>query len=64
MQARKYARNDLEKKMIDDYMLSFKTGSLYDHKNSQRDWIKDKIPPVEANLGWVEHYLDPENKRA
>lgn len=45
-------------------MRSFRTGSIEDHKNSQRDWIKNKIPGVETNMGWIEHYKDPSNQRA
>ena len=63
-EAKKYARNDFEKQMIDNYILSFNTGNIEDHKNSQRDWIKDKIPEVETNMGWIEHYTDPSNQRA
>jgi len=50
--------------MIDNYILSFNTGNIENHKNSQRDWIKDKIPEVETNMGWIEHYTDPSNQRA
>lgn len=34
------------------------------HKDSQRAWIKDKGPIVESNMGWIESYIDPTNKRA
>jgi dipeptidyl-peptidase III len=50
--------------MIENQIKSYTTGSIEDHKNSQRDWIKDKIPEVEANMGWTEKYLDPTNLRA
>jgi dipeptidyl-peptidase-3 len=47
--------------MIDNYIKSFRTGSIEDHKNSQRDWIENEIPEVESNLGWTEHYADLSN---
>jgi len=50
--------------MINLYIHHFLTGSMEDHKDSQRAWIKDKSPAVESNIGWIEHYVDPENLRA
>jgi dipeptidyl-peptidase-3 len=50
--------------MIGDYIEHFRTGSIGAHKESQRKWVKDKGPVVETNIGWVESYVDPENKRA
>lgn len=50
--------------MIENYIKTFTTGNIEDHKNSQRNWIKDKIPEVESNMGWTEKYTDPENQRA
>ena len=47
--------------MLENQIKSYTTGSIEDHKNSQRDWIKDKIPEVESNMGWTEKYLDPTN---
>lgn len=62
--AKHYAENDTEKQMIDDYIKHFLTGSIDDHKNSQRKWIQNKGPVVETNMGWIETYIDPENIRA
>ena len=50
--------------MLLEYIKSFESGSINDHKNSQRAWIKDKSPVVESNIGWIEHYVDPQNMRA
>jgi len=50
--------------MIQDYIKHFKSGNISEHKESQKHWIKDKGPVVETNLGWIEHYVDPENTRA
>lgn len=60
----KYADNENQVNMLKNYMKHFKSGSIPEHKDSQRDWIKDKAPAVETNIGWIENYVDPENKRA
>lgn len=62
--AQEFAANEHESEMIRKYIAHFESGDINDHKDSQRDWIKDKGPVVESNLGWIEHYVDPENMRA
>lgn len=62
--AKAYAANDLQVEMLDCYIRHFQSGSIEEHKESQRKWIKDKGPVVESNLGWIEVYIDPENIRA
>ena len=62
--ALEFAANDNEKTMVKKYIEHFKSGDISVHKDSQRAWIKDKSPIVESNLGWIEHYVDPSNKRA
>ena len=57
--ARLYAGNDIEEKIIDLYIETFRTGDVETHKESQRIWIKNISPVVEYNLGWVETYIDP-----
>ena len=61
--AEKEAGNDTEKKMHEEYATSFSTGSIQAFKESQRDWIKDKGPIVETNIGFVETYRDPHGVR-
>ena len=39
--AEKYAENDREKKMMEEYARSFSTGSLLAFKESQKLWVKD-----------------------
>ena len=61
--AQKEAANDVEKKMHEEYAKSFVTGSIMAFKESQRDWVKDKGPMVETNIGFVETYRDPHGVR-
>jgi dipeptidyl-peptidase III len=61
--AQREAANDIEKKMHDEYAKSFGTGSIQAFKESQKDWVKDKGPMVETNLGFVETYRDPHGVR-
>ncbi|KAF2761802.1 dipeptidyl-peptidase III [Pseudovirgaria hyperparasitica] len=61
--AGQYASNDTEKAMHKEYVKSYKTGSLEAYKESQRQWIKDKGPMVETDIGFVETYRDPHGIR-
>ena len=62
-EARKYASNDTQRRMIDYYIESFKTGSMNAHKKSQIEWVKDLKPMVESNIGFIETYRDPSGVR-
>jgi dipeptidyl-peptidase-3 len=59
-----YAANDNQVEMIKNYIRHYETGDIEVHKDSQRNWIRDKGPVVETNMGWIETYIDPENARA
>jgi len=62
--AKDYAANDLEVRMLDEYMDSFSTGSIQAHKEAQGLWVKDSAPIVETMLGFIEYYRDPHSVRA
>jgi len=57
--AKEYVANDLEGKMMEEYVKSFAGGSIEDHKNGSRHWVKNKGPVVETYIGFIESYQDP-----
>jgi len=49
-----YAANEHQRKMLEHYVAHFKGGDVNEHKDSQRQWIKDIGPSVESNIGFIE----------
>lgn len=64
LKAKKYTDRENQTKMIDEYVKSFNKGCIEAHKQSQIYWVKDLKPVVETNIGWIETYIDPLNRRA
>jgi dipeptidyl-peptidase-3 len=48
-----------QKSMLTEYVKHFRGGAISAHKDSQRNWVKDRAPPVETNIGFIESYRDP-----
>ncbi|OQO12184.1 hypothetical protein B0A48_02825 [Cryoendolithus antarcticus] len=61
--AQEFALNDEERAMQGEYVKAFHDGSMEAHKQSQRHWVKDMGPMVEANVGFIETYRDPSGLR-
>lgn len=59
-----FTANETQAKMLEAYYESFKSGSIEQHMESQRYWLKDISPQVETNIGFIETYRDPQGVRA
>ena len=62
-QAKKYAANENQVQMMEEYSKSFRSGSLQAFKKSQMAWVQDKGPQVESDIGFIETYRDPHGIR-
>ncbi|KAG5487101.1 hypothetical protein LSCM1_07773 [Leishmania martiniquensis] len=62
--ARPYAENETQVRMVDHYIEHFLYGDVDEHKESQKQWVKDVGPTVETNIGFIESYRDPSGVRA
>jgi dipeptidyl-peptidase-3 len=49
-----HAANDHQRSMLEHYVAHFRGGDVNEHKDSQREWIKDIGPSVESNIGFIE----------
>ncbi|GJJ12446.1 hypothetical protein Clacol_006688 [Clathrus columnatus] len=62
--AKQYAANHHQKSALENYVKSFQTGSIEDHKEGSKHWVKDVAPVVESYIGFIESYVDPYGSRA
>ncbi|ORZ19820.1 dipeptidyl peptidase III [Absidia repens] len=58
------AANNNQENMLKSYHDSFASGSIEEHMESQRHWLRDINPLVETNIGFIESYRDPQGVRA
>ena len=63
-EAKEYTANDIQTRMMNKYIEHFEQGDVDLHKDSQREWVTDKNPVVETNIGFIETYVDPLGVRA
>ncbi|GAA6057587.1 hypothetical protein JCM3770_005398 [Rhodotorula araucariae] len=63
-EARKYARDENQSRMLAEYEKSFESGDIEAHKEGSRHWVKDVGPVVESYIGFIESYVDPSGARA
>lgn len=63
-EAKNFTSNSMQHQMLVQLAGSFHSGRLQTYKESQKIWVKDKAPPVETVLGFVEPYRDPLGVRA
>lgn len=63
-QAKLYASNENQVRMISELIQSFQTGNLSAYRKAQQIWVTDISPSVDPILGFVETYRDPAGVRA
>jgi len=62
-QALPHCANATQTAMLEKYIESFQLGSINDHMDASRHWIKDTGPAVESYIGFIESYRDPSGVR-
>ena len=57
--AKFYSSNDKDKKMIDLQIKHLTSGYVDEFKNAMIEWVLNKNPYIEIQIGFHERYLDP-----
>jgi len=63
-QAKFYAANETQSKYLDFYIKHFISGEEHYFRSALIEWVKDKNPSIEFEIGFQETYLDPLGVRA
>jgi len=62
--AKFYAANERQIKILDNYIAHFTTGQESYFREAMMEWVQDKDPSIEFEVGFQETYLDPSGSRA
>ena len=62
--AKFYASNKREKRMIEFQIKHFTSGCVGEFKSAMTEWVLNKNPIIETQIGFHERYLDPSAIRA
>lgn len=62
--AQAHAESEVQKKMLAELILFYRTGEMKHHLEYSKHWVLDQNPRVETYQGFIETYRDPQGVRA